>query len=386
MRKTNYEFVKTDLAECKQYTISLVEQILGVTVQPGSPLMLLCSVFATILTYLLGKINHAGNQNLPSGAEGENLDRLAEELYFVTRPEAKGATCTVEFKISEAQEEAIRIPAGTRVTDASKTLYWATQRDEYISPGSDTITLPVVCQTVGTDGNGWEPGQISDLVDIFPYYASCKNTTTSGGGSDVMTDDEFYNFMVSSTDSHSTAGATGGYEYWARTASTEIAGVLANSPEPGKVKIYTLMNDGTPAGEEIKKAVLAACSPKAVRPLTDHVECGDPTTVEYDIELTYYIPSATTVSPATIEAAVEEKVNEYVTWQSAKLGRDINPSQLYSLLMSTGIKRLELVKPEFKKLKDGTVPEEGPIDPQETIPEVAKLKSKNIKNGGYEDE
>lgn len=386
MRKTNYEFVKADYAECKQLVISWMEKILEVTVQPGSPLMLLASVFAAIMTYLLAKQNYAGNQNLASGAVGENLDRLADEIYFVTRPEPKGATCTVEFKISASQDEAVLIPGGTRVTDASKTLYWDTLRDEYISPGSTEITLPVVCETVGTVGNGWEPGQISDLVDVFPYYDSCKNKTTSGGGSDAMDDDEFYEYMKRSTDSHSTAGAIGGYEYWARTASTEIADVLPNSPEPGKVVIYTLMNDGTPAGEEVKKAILAACTSKSVRPLTDKVETADPTTVNYDIEFTYYIPRATMSSSSAIQAAVEAKVDEYVKWQSGKLGRDINPSKLYFMLMDTGIKRVDLTKPKFQELKSGTVPDQGPVDPAQTIPEIAKLNQKTIKNGGYEDE
>lgn len=386
MRKTNYEFVKADLAEQKQYAIGLTEKILGVTVQPGSPLMLLCSVFASHMTYLLAKINYAGNQNLASGADGENLDRLAEELYSVTRPEPKGATCTVEFKISAAQEEPVLIPGGTRVTDGSKVLYWTTQKDEYISPGSTEITLPAVCATVGTAGNGYEPGQINSLVDLFPYYESCKNTTTSGGGSDVMTDDEYYEYMVRSTDSHSTAGAEGGYEYWARSVSNEIADVIPNSPTAGKVVIYTLMKDGTPAGEEVKKAILEACSAKSRRPLTDKVEIGDPKTVEYDIELTYYIPSKTTESSANIQAAVEAKVEEYAQWQSAKLGRDINPSKLYAMLMETGIKRLDLKKPDFQELKDGTVSGQEPVEQEQTVPEIAKLRGKTLKNGGYEDE
>ena len=70
-------------------------------------------------------------------------------------------------------------------------------------------------------------------------------------------------------------------------------------------------------------------------------------------------------------------MEEYTAWQCAKLGRDINPSELYGRLMETGIKRLELRSPTFTVLRDGR--ENG-------VPQVAALGTKTITNGGYEDE
>ena len=384
-RNTAYEFVPVVFEDVLRDVISIMEGFLGITVQPGSALMLLCTVFSTIIVNERAMLNVAGNQNVPSGADGENLDRLGEQLYMLARPEAKGATCMMEFKISAAQQSAILIPGGTRVTDSSKTLYWETQEDVFISPGETTATAQVVCQTIGTAGNGYEPGQINSLVDIFPYYTSCRNTTKSDGGSDVPTDDEYYDLLRRSTDAKSTAGPVGGYEYWARTASSEIADVLATSPEPGTVTIYTLMKDGKPAGEEVKKAVLEACNADNVRPMTDLVQTGDPETVKYDIDLTYYIPRSSTESAASIQAQVEKAVDEYVAWQCAKLGRDINPSELYGRLMQTGIKRIVLRKPEFKELKDGSVAVLE-VRPEDTIPQLAELESRTVKNGGYEGE
>ena len=57
-----------------------------------------------------------------------------------------------------------------------------------------------------------------------------------------------------SMDAASTAGPRGSYIYHAKAVSTEISDVAVNSPEPGVVKLYVLMDDGTLATEEIKAA------------------------------------------------------------------------------------------------------------------------------------
>ena len=70
-------------------------------------------------------------------------------------------------------------------------------------------------------------------------------------------------------------------------------------------------------------------------------------------------------------------VQQYVSWQSGKLGRDINPSYLIGLLMQTGIKRVDLTSPAFTVLKDGS---------SKDAPQVAKVGDIIAANGGYEDE
>ena len=178
-------------------------------------------------------------------------------------------------------------------------------------------------------------------------------------------------------DGYSCAGARGGYIYFAKQVSTEIADVIAASPTPGVVKLYVLMDDGTPATEEMKERVLAACSADDVRPLTDFVSVEDPEQVPYNVRLTYYIQDDAEVSAEELALAVAEKVGEFTDWQSAKLGRDINPSRLISMLMETGIKRVELEEPAFTSLRDGSGTE---------APQVAVLGTVTVKSGGYEDE
>ena len=135
-------------------------------------------------------LNHAGNQNIPSRAEGANLDALGELFYQHTRPAATSSTVTMRFNISEAQTSAVLIPKGTRVSNGQN-MFWATVEDRYIAAGQTHGDVTAECMTAGTAGNGYLAGQIATIVDVFDYYTSCTNLTESGGGSDAPTDDEF---------------------------------------------------------------------------------------------------------------------------------------------------------------------------------------------------
>lgn len=360
-----------------------------VRLAPASPGELFCRVITSYFIAIIEKLNYAVNQIIPSRAEGGNLDAIAQMYYIKSRPEPTRAACTVKFRISKAQAGAILIPAGTRVTDTDRTLYWRTQADAYINPGETEKELRVLCDTPGTAGNGWAVGSINTAVDIFDYYTACSNTTESDGGSDSPSDDEFYSQIRASQDAYNTCGAIGAYEYWAKSASTEIAAVTANSPKPCEVYLYAVMKDGNPASEEVKQAMLAACDAATRRPLDDYVHVGDPETVDYNIDLTYYIPSASTQGSEEIEAAVEKAVSDYVAWQSGALGRDINPSELYGRIMQTGVKRIELREPAFQILRDGNIfdalePFTGELS--ESVPQLAKLGERTVTNGGFEDE
>ena len=189
-------------------------------------------------------------------------------------------------------------------------------------------------------------------------------------------------------DAYSCAGARGSYIYWAKRVSTKIADVAANSPVPGVVKLYVLMDDGTLATEGLKREVLEACSADEVRPLTDQVFVEDAEIVPYDIRLTYYIPKQSIRSGAEIAAAVQAAVDKYIAWQCGKLGRDVNPSKLYSLLMETGIKRVDLASPIFIHLRDGNpvLGTDLSYDITEMVPQLARINTVRIMNGGYEDE
>ena len=456
-RNKEYQFVATDAQEIVNYLIAAYEKLTGVSVLPASPEKLFIQWAANIIIHERALTNYAGNQNIPSRAEGANLDALGELFYLQQRPGSKPAYCTERFTISEAQSFAILIPKGTRVTDASSSLVWETTVDAYVAAGSTYADVPIRCQTSGTVGNGYAVGQLNVIVDVFDYYTACTNITESDDGSEAADDDEFYELMRQSMDAYSTAGSAGSYVYHAKSVSTEIADVKAVRPDvvstetldlytlsgakfafyggdtinlsslkvyphgestaaalntdytaayennlltisitasgalkdatqidislerdgAGHVDIYVLMDDGTIATTEIKQAVLAACNPDKVRPLADYVSVKDPELVAYNIDFTYYIPSDTSLSSAAIQGAVDAAVKEYVAWQSARLGRDINPDKLRDLLFHTGIKRIVLRSPTYTVLAGGK---------NNAVPQIAKLGTKTVVNGGYEDE
>lgn len=381
MRKT-YEFVSTDMDELDRLLVAGYEQFFGKTVMPGSPERLFISWVEDAIMYERAQNNWTGCQNLPSSAEGEYLDGLAELFYLQERPKPTAATCTMRFYISEPRQTAVLIPAGTRVTDDNAALYWETSADEYVPIGATYTDVQVTCQTVGTAGNDYAVGDIHTAVDIYDYYSGCSNITVSANGSDAPDDEEFYELMRDSQSAWSDAGPIGAYKYFAKRVSTEIADVVANSPSPGTVCLYAVMNDGSVAGEETKRALVAACSPDEIRPLTDYVISGDPEEVPYDIDLTYYLTRDGSISASEAQSGVNEAVQRYIRWQSGKMGRDINPDRLRYLLLSAGIKRVDLKQPAFTPLEDGA----PSLDRNDKVPQVAKLGTVTIKSGGYEDE
>ena len=207
MSRTQYQFIPTDPDSIVEWMAAKYEELTGVTVQPGSPERLFIQWISSILVQERALANYAANQNIPSRAEGENLDALAEMFYEQERPQAKAAVCTMRFEISEAQQTAILIPSGTRIRGGELT--WETTEDHYIPIGETSVEASARCQTVGVAGNGYAAGQIRELVDIYDYYSVCANITASGGGADRADDDEFYELIRLSMDGYSSAYATG---------------------------------------------------------------------------------------------------------------------------------------------------------------------------------
>ena len=448
MSRSDYQFFDTNAAAIESDLINLYEQSSGVTVTPASPEKLFISWVASILVQAYVKMNYIGTQNIPSRASGDALDALGDMFYSVSRPQASAASCTERFTISEAQIVDITIPAGTRVTDASRTIIWETVEAVTIIAGATYADVEVICQTTGTVGNGYTAGQINTIVDVFEYYSSCANISTSGGGADKATDEEYYQILKSSLDAFSTAGPFGAYAFHAKSVSPQIADVKVIRPRKtvtaelpvhggyayyggaglildslevdggtlttdytvtyendlleiqidasgtlkdaetiditigkdcaGEVEIYALMADGSPASQTVKDLILEACNDSKVRPLTDLVSVKDLDTVECIIDVTYFTADDSTASPSTVNAAVNAAVEKFKTWQTCRIGRDINPSKLTELIMATGVvKRIVVTSPEFRSLKDGS---------DHLTPELAVISSTTIRNGGVEDD
>ena len=350
----NISFVDTDTETLVNALIRSYERFTGRTLYPADPARLFILWIADIIIQERVNIDFSAKQNLPRYAEGEYLDSLAELFKDVYRLEPEAARTKIKFTLSMERETATVIPAGTRLS-AGEEIVFETAEPLIIPAGSLTGEVAAVCQTTGEIGNGFIPGQITKLVDIFPYFQKAENTTESAGGADWESDAAFYARIRESMETFSTAGPLGGYEYHAKSASALIVDVKATSPEPGEVDVRVLLAGGELPGEETLKAVSGVLNADKVRPLTDHVTVKAPETVTYNIDVTYYTQTGGALGPEAVAQNVTAAVAEYKRWQAAKMGRDVNPSYLVSLLMQTGAKRVEVRSPAFATVADNAV-------------------------------
>lgn len=339
------EFVSTDVTEIEAAVITGYEAVAGYTLAPGDPRRLFLLSLASLIVQQRVVINYTGKQNLLAYAEDDYLDHLGNRVK-TPRLKAQAALTTVRYTLSAAQPQAVTIPAGNRSTPGGQ-IFFATKVATEVPAGTTQVDILAQCTTPGEVGNGWEPGQINRLVDPLPWIASVSNISKSADGTDNEGNNPYRERIRLAPEGFSVAGPDGAYKYWAMTVSSSISDVAVYSPSEGQVVIRPLLQGGVVPGQEILDAVNAICSARDIRPLTDHVSVLAPETVNYDITLTYYIDSEKSAEAATIQAAVTQVVNNYVAWQKAKLGRDINPSELIARVVNAGAKRLSVVAPVF---------------------------------------
>lgn len=365
------EFVDTDTEALVNKLIAGYEEITGRTLYPADPVRTFILWLASIIIQERVGINESAKQNLPRYAEGENLDSLSEIFHNTYRLEPTAATTTLGFYITTTLEEDYIITDELEVT-VDGVINFATTEYLIFKAGENYAEVGAICQSVGTVGNGFTPGQVSKLVsDEFLYFKEVSNTTTTAGGSEEESDTAFYNRMRESEESYTTAGPRGSYAYHAKSVSSQISDVSAESPEDGVADVRIMLYGGKLPDKELIDRVQEYLSADDIRPMTDKVIVAAPNTVEFDIEATYYIPRDKAATTKEIKQAVELATENYTLWQTSKMGRDINPSYFNAMLMESGIKRVDITTPVFTEIPKGS---------------VAVLRNCNVTFGGVEDE
>jgi phage-related baseplate assembly protein len=353
--------VTTDAEQIKNEMIASFESHAGRKLYPADPWYLKLMWFADIIIQERVLTNHAALMNLLRYAEGEYLDALCEVFFDTKRLQATAAKTTLRFGLSETKANAQTILAGTRVSRGN--IIFASTGNLIIPPGTPYADVAAVCETAGAAGNGYLSGQISEIVDVYPFYGGAVNITATEGGSDVESDESLRERARLSLEAYSTAGSEGAYIYWAKSieGGQNIADVYPFSPAPCEVDIKVLMQGGELPGQEILDAVLAACNAKDKRPLTDIVTVSAPDTVPFDVEVKYWIKTDATAKPTDILASVTEAVNGYVLWQTERMGRDIDPGELNKRVREVeGVKRASIVSPSTDVvIRRGTVAQLG---------------------------
>lgn len=369
------DFVETDTETIESNLIALYEELVRQVpgrerykVYPASPERLFISWIAAVIVQQRVLINETAKKNVPRYADGEYLDSLAELFKDLERLPASPASAMFRFYISEAQTQSIIIPKGTRISFDGAILFATTENLE-IKAGSTYGDVEGECTTAGTVGNNLAAGQVKEIVDLYDYYQKAENITATSGGAEEEDDNSYYERMRESMESFSTAGPINGYIYFTKSVSAAVADVAVTSPEACMVDVRVLLQDGQQATEAVLKEIEDALNASDVRPLTDKVTVSVPETVPFDVDVTFYIPQPNAASATIIETAARQAVKDYISWQTSKMGRDINPSYLTAKLMEAGAKRVEVRKPVYTAVNEIM---------------VAKLNTENVLNGGIE--
>lgn len=327
----------------------------------GNPVRLFLEAVAALIAQQNVVIDLTGKANLLRYAGEETIGDIGW-LYGTRadRLEASAATTTIRYTLSAPVSHVTTIVKGSRVTPkAQKGLYFATVADLTILAGQTTGEVKATCETAGTVGNGYEPGEISEIVErVNPFVVSAVNLTTSDGGAE-REGLEAYRVRVRETpESFSVAGPDGGYWFWAKSANAGIIDVGVTSPEPGHVNIVPLMTDGELPTAEVVEEVYAMLNDRTIRPLTDYVHVIEPTAVSYKIDIRYWIDKDDAADATVIQTAVTQAVENYRMWQRTKLGRDIIPSRLIEWVMEAGARRVVVNSPVYTILTNEQIAQE----------------------------
>ncbi|MCD8052268.1 MAG: baseplate J/gp47 family protein [Clostridiales bacterium] len=339
------EFVETDTETLVSEALTEYEAQFGRTLYPADPEKLRMLWYLAITSQTRSMINIAAKRNLPRYAEGEYLDSLAELFYGVERLAATPATVDLTFTLSEAQEFDITVPEGTEVTTESGEIVFATTEELVIAAGETTGTVTAECTEDGTVGNDYAAGMLGTIIDPIAYVSKVTNAEASGSGTDEEDDSSLYARMKESLEAYSTAGTVGAYKYHAMSYNSEIEDVVVTTPSAGCVDVAILLEGGVIPDESTLEEMQEYLRSDEIRPLTDYVTVSAPTAVDFSVDITWYTEADSTESQETIQAAVEAAVESYITWQTRKMGRRINPSKLVALVIEAGAGAVDVTQP-----------------------------------------
>lgn len=339
-----------------------------VVLDRADPMSLILYALSIQVYQALLYVDKTGKQDLLKYSYGAYLDNLAA-MKGIAREQAKPSRAMIRFTLSGIRPSTVEIPEGTRVTNGE--VYFQTESHAEIPSGESSVDVAAECMTSGVVGNNLEVGEINILVDPVPYVAKVANTEPTTGGADIEDDDTLKDRIYIAPSKYSVAGPEESYRYWVKTYNSNISDVLIYSDDPVDVVIEFIMNDGELPSESMLLGVQKFLSDEQIRPLTDRVTVKAPETVEYKVNVKYFVNQSDLKKVDTIKTAVNAAVDDYIQWQRSKIGRDINPSQLIQQMVSAGAKRVEVALPVFQVIGKAN---------------VAKLSSKTVTYGGLEDD
>ncbi|EGH8522773.1 baseplate protein [Salmonella enterica] len=341
-------FLETRPEVILREVIDWYEKESGKKLYPADDEMLLINMVVYRESLVRTIIQDVAGQNLVAKARAPMIDYLGH-LVGVFRLSAIAAQDTLQFSVDEAPVTNILIPAGTRVS-ATDSVIFATDNDVLLMAGELSVQVHATCTEAGIVGNGWQPAQISNLLDdIEGADFQVVAIAPSSGGAEAESDDHLRERIILAPESFSNAGSKGAYRFHAMSAHQDIVDVAVTRPLPGTVKLTPLMSYGMP-DQTILDTVARTCSDEKVRPLTDTVVTALPEEVIFTIAATLIVYEGQDEKSVLSEA--EKSIVAWQTRTAAKLGLDIIPSQISAALSVSGMYKVELDSPGEQVLSD----------------------------------
>ena len=306
--------------------LDLTSQYAGRTITPTDSEYLVVNAVAEIIVRHVQKMQFAASQMMVRYASGGFLDAIGE-LVRVVRLPASFAKVTLQFSLSPGHPGTI-IPAGTLVKTTDGKFFFAVDYDVVVNAGTNTITESATAIEYGSGGNGYIPGAVSVITDPVPFVFSVTNTTVSGGGADIESDEEMRERIILAPDSFSTAGSTAAYKFWAKSASSAIIDVAIPVAVNGLVRVFPLV-DGVATPQPVLDAVAAVLNREDVIPVSDTVEVISPTFVDYSISVQATVYD--NYSPSAVAGEINSRLNAFKDKTANKMGRDVVVSQISSV-------------------------------------------------------
>ena len=392
MRFEDLKFAEDDARVLADRLKDVYEAIRRANGEPGfrqglaDPERLMQLTQATILAQVNQNIDNAGKGSLLFFADENTVEHIGY-LYGKRgkRLDASYSLTTIRYSLSVQRSVRTIIPMGSRVTADNK-IFFATMAALEIPAGELSGEIEAKCLTSGIIGDGFGIGTIKNMVDRVPFVSAVENITPSTGGEEKEGIDQYKERLRILPESFSVAGPDGAYEFWALTASPGIVDARVWMPEldmqslaeflapwgindtvgfynalfnyfrtsgtgPGNVDVTVLMKDGELPSDEVLQQVSSTLTDRSRRPLTDFVHVKRPTPIEFNVNIRFWIDTERATEASSIIEAVNKAVDQYIAWQKVSLGLDILPDMLHKLVMDCGVKRLEIIEPEFTVLQ-----------------------------------
>lgn len=350
-------FLDKDPAVIEREMLMHVEDKTGMTFQRADPRRKFLQALTAFVSIERNRLEYALRQNRLAYAVDDALIHMGDEMS-TEKLEAMPAKTTMAFVLEEERVSALPIPKGT-VFLVGENTYFETDEELLVPVGTHLLSIGATCTETGEIGNDYYPGEISTLVKPLPWVKEVQNTTISSGGREEESDDAYAERIRLAPESFSVAGPELAYVYWTKSANQDIADAYAHTPDPGKVDVRILMNNGQlPTTEEIQ-LVNEKLMYSAVRPLTDFVTVGPPNEIEYEAVVEYWISKSNMTVASIIENQVNAAYQQYLIWQRSKMGRDVDLSELIVKLKQAGASRVAINSEMFVEIAKTEVAKES---------------------------